>query len=491
MGIRCVAISGSRASEIRLVGANALNTCVPGTDDEAVVTTFTPDVEELFEEQGRREASPPPLRTIVVELVAGFALVCAVLAMTTFFPSDAVASPVLIGGLVLAYALAAMIRFDVGVGFTSPCQLVFVSMWFVVPPAFLPVLVAAGLVLEQVITIAASPRSRHPLRVLSSVPDAWHAVGPALVLGYAGATDPSFADWPIYLAALGAQLLVDSTVTTARGWADLGIRPELQLRAMAWVFAVDAALTPVGLLAAVAMTLTPAAVLCLLPLLGLFAVFARERDERIRQALQLSSAYRGTAILLGDVLEADDAYTGGEHTKGVVELGLEVGRELGLNAKEMRDLEFGSLLHDIGKLRVSNEIINKPGKLTEAEWEIIRQHPVDGQEMLARVGGALETVGEIVRAHHERVDGGGYPDGLAGDAIPMEARIICACDAYSAMTTTRSYRPAMSRADAVAELRRCAGQQFDAAVVEALIRVVERMPEAPVEPTTPHLRLAA
>lgn len=449
---------------------------------------LTPEIEELFEEQERREASAPPLRTIAVELIAGAALVLAVLAMATVFPGGDTASVPVLGILVVAYALACMVRFDVGLGFTSPCQLVFVPMWFAVPPAYLPLLVAAGLVLEQAVTIAASPRSRHPLRVLSSVPDAWHAVGPALVLGFAGATDPSFADWPVYLAAIGAQVLVDFAITGARGWADLGLKPDLQLRVVAWVFAVDAALTPIGLLAAMAMIQVPAAVICLLPLLGLFWFFARERDERIRQALQLSSAYRGTAILLGDVLEADDAYTGGEHTKGVVELGLEVGRELGLSAKEMRDLEFGSLLHDIGKLRVSNDIINKPGKLTEAEWEIIRRHPIDGQEMLSRVGGALETVGEIVRAHHERVDGGGYPDGLAGDAIPMEARIICVCDSYSAMTTTRSYRPAMSRAEAIAELRRCAGEQFDPRVVEALIRVVERTPETG---SAPHLRLAA
>jgi HD-GYP domain-containing protein (c-di-GMP phosphodiesterase class II) len=452
------------------------------------VPELTPEIEELFEEQGRREASAPPRRTIAVEMTAGAGLVLAVVAMSTVFTGGHSASPVVLGALVVAYALAAMIRFDVGVGFTSPCQLVFVPMWFVVPPALLPVLVAAGLVLEQVITIAVSPRTRHPLRVLSSVPDAWHAVGPALVLGFAGATDPSLADWPVYLGALGAQVVVDSTVTTARGWADLGIRPELQLRAMAWVFVVDAALTPVGLLAAIATIETPGAVVCLLPLIGLFAVFARERDASIRQALQLSSAYRGTAILLGDVLEVDDSYTGGEHTRGVVELGLEVGRELGLRPQEMRNLEFGSLLHDIGKLRVSNEIINKPGKLTEAEWEIIRAHPIDGQEMLARVGGALETVGEIVRAHHERVDGGGYPDGLMGDAIPMEARIICACDAYNAMTTTRSYRPAMSQAEAISELRRESGEQFDEIVVEALIRVVEREPESP---SVSRLRLAA
>ncbi len=451
------------------------------------MSELTPDVEELFEEQGPREASAPPARTVTVELVATAGLAAAVLAMASIFPGGDLASPLLVLTLVVLYALAATVHFDIGLGFTSPCQLVFVPMWFVVPPAFLPVLVAAGLLLEQMITIVASRRARHPLRVVCAIPDAWHAVGPALVLGVAGATEPSFSDWPIYVAAFGAQVLIDFSVTTVRGWADLGIKPDLQIRVVAWAFMVDFALAPIGLLAAVAMTQTPVAVVCLMPLVGVFAVFARERDERIRQALQLSSAYRGTAILLGDVLEADDAYTGGEHTQGVVELGLEVGKELGLTSRELRDLEFGSLLHDIGKLRVSNEIINKPGKLTEAEWEIIRRHPADGQEMLARVGGALEKVGEIVRAHHERVDGGGYPDGLRGEEIPMEARIICVCDAYSAMTTTRSYRPAMTRSDAIAELRRCSGEQFDPRVVDALIRVVERTPDT----TVPHLRLAA
>lgn len=452
------------------------------------MSELTPDIEELFEEQGAREASAPPMRTVVVESTAAVALLAAVVAMMGLFPSSPGGTDlVLVGALVVIYALACMIHFDVGLGFSSPCQLVFVPMWFVAPPAMLPILVAMGLVLEQVLTILFAHRRRHPLRVLSSVPDAWHAVGPALVLGFAGATEPSFSDWPIYLAALAAQVLVDCTVTTARGWADLGIRPELHVRVMAWVFAVDAALAPIGLLAAVTMAATPVAVVCLLPLLGLFAVFARERDERIRQALQLSSAYRGTAILLGDVLEADDAYTGGEHTQGVVALGLQVGRELGLSPRELRDLEFGSLLHDIGKLRVSNEIINKPGKLTEAEWAVIRRHPVDGQEMLSRVGGALEKVGEIVRAHHERVDGGGYPDGLRGEEIPMEARIICVCDSYSAMTTNRSYRKAMTRAQAIEELRRCSGDQFDPDVVEALIRVIDRLPDT----TVPHLRLAA
>ncbi len=450
------------------------------------MSALRPDIEALFEDQARREEELPEARGLVVEFVAAALLVAAVVAMTTMFPGGSFAPPVVLGALVLAYALACAVRFDFGLGYTSPVQLIAVPMWFAVPPAFLPVLIAAGLVLHKAGELAVLGRRRHPIGLLLTIPDAWHAVGPALVLGTAAAVEPTFADWSIYVAALSAQVLVDAVVSTARGWAELGVAPELQLRAMGWVFAVDAALAPVGLLAAVAMAQTSAALVCLLPLVGLLAVFARERDQRIRQALQLSGAYRGTAILLGDVLEADDAYTGGEHTQGVVELGLAVGRELGLDAQALRDLEFGSLLHDIGKLRVSNEIINKPGKLTEAEWEIIRRHPIHGEEMLARVGGALEKVGEIVRAHHERVDGGGYPDGLQGDEIPMEARIICVCDSFSAMTTTRSYRPAMSRAEAFAELRRCAGEQFDERVVEALIRVVERRPET----QEPHLRLA-
>lgn len=470
-----------------LTPCTAFNGWTSVADLRGEVSALHPEIEALFEDQARREEEVPAPRGLIVELVAGVLLALAVVAMAVTFPGGPAASPVVIGGLVVAYACAAAVRFDFGLGYTSPVQLVAVPMWFVVPPAYLPVLVAAGLVLHKLGELAVLRRRRHPVGVLLAVPDAWHAVGPALVLGSMGALAPSLADWPLYVAAFGAQVLVDGAVTTARGWAEFGVRPDLQLQAMGWIWAVDAALAPVGLLAAIAMAAAPAALLCLLPLVALLAVFARERDERIRQALQLSSAYRGTAILLGDVLEADDAYTGGEHTQGVVELALAVGQELALDAHALRDLEFGSLLHDIGKLRVSNEIINKPGKLTEAEWAVIRRHPVDGQEMLARVGGALEKVGEIVRAHHERVDGGGYPDGLRGDDIPMEARIICVCDAYSAMTTTRSYRPAMQRAEAIAELRRCAGEQFDERVVEALVTVVGRMPDE----TVPHLRLAA
>src|SRR6185503_18430659 len=119
-------------------------------------------------------------------------------------------------------------------------------------------------------------------------------------------------------------------------------------------------------------------------------------------------------------------------------------------------------------------ILNKPGKLTPAEWAVIKRHPADGQEMLDRIGGVLADVGLIVRGHHERWDGRGYPDGLVGEQTPLAARIICACDAYSAMTTDRPYRPAMPREAAIEELHACSGTQFDPRVVEAVVAVVAR-----------------
>ena len=139
--------------------------------------------------------------------------------------------------------------------------------------------------------------------------------------------------------------------------------------------------------------------------------------QRLGKLLELNETYRGTALLLGDVIAADDNYTG-EHSEGVVGLALAVGDALGLDPERRRNLEFGAMLHDVGKITIPKEIINKPGKLDPHEWEIIKTHPAEGQRMLDRVGGFMVEVGEIVRAHHERWDGGGYPDGLAGEGDP-------------------------------------------------------------------------
>jgi HD-GYP domain-containing protein (c-di-GMP phosphodiesterase class II) len=141
---------------------------------------------------------------------------------------------------------------------------------------------------------------------------------------------------------------------------------------------------------------------------------------------------------------------------------------LGLDPREQRDAEFAALLHDIGKIKIPGEIINKPGKLTDEEWAIMKTHTVEGERLLSQIGGILGNVGRIVRSCHEDWDGTGYPDGLASENIPLVARIVRACDAFSAMTTDRSYRKARPVEEAVAELQRCSGTDFDPAVVEAL-----------------------
>jgi HD-GYP domain-containing protein (c-di-GMP phosphodiesterase class II) len=236
-------------------------------------------------------------------------------------------------------------------------------------------------------------------------------------------------------------------------------------------FLVDAALAPIALAVAVASRGRVWSVLIVLPLVALLQVFARERQVRIDHALELSTAYRGTAMLLGDVIEADDEYTGA-HSRDVVDLVLAVADRLGLDPRERQRVEFAALLHDVGKVKIPAEIINTPGPLAETERALMNTHTIVGQTMLERIGGLLGDVGGIVRSCHERWDGAGYPDGLAGEAIPLEARIVCACDAWSAMTTDRSYRKARSAKDAVAELRACSGTHFDPRVVDALIDVL-------------------
>ena len=143
--------------------------------------------------------------------------------------------------------------------------------------------------------------------------------------------------------------------------------------------------------------------------------------------------------------------------------------KLGVEGRERRDAELAALLHDVGKIKIPSEIINKRGKLTDGEFELIKTHTVEGERLLSQVGGLLGNVGHIVRSCHEDWDGTGYPDGLLAEQIPLVARIVRCCDAFSAMTTDRSYRKALPVDEAVAELRRCSGTDFDPAVVDALI----------------------
>jgi HD-GYP domain-containing protein (c-di-GMP phosphodiesterase class II) len=351
-------------------------------------------------------------------------------------------------------------------------------MLFLLPTPLVPLVVSLSWVLGRLIDYITGRTNVH--RAFHVFGDCWHAVGPALVLVVAGAQVFSWDDWPIYLAALLGQFAFDFAATATRGWLADGTSPWTLPRLLAPVYALDGALAPIGLLATyAAIELGPAIILLVVPLVAVLAVLSGERRTRIDQALELSSAYQGTAMLLGDVVEADDAYTG-SHSRGVVELSLAVSDRLGLDSRQRRNVEFAALLHDVGKIAVPKEIINKPGPLDDEEWKIMHRHTIEGEAMLSRVGGVLSEVGRIVRSSHEHVDGSGYPDGLIGEQIPIEARIVTCCDAFSAMTTTRSYRKAMPTEVAFAELHACSGTQFDPEVVIALSEIAGPAPRLDV-----------
>jgi HD domain/GAF domain len=196
---------------------------------------------------------------------------------------------------------------------------------------------------------------------------------------------------------------------------------------------------------------------------------ALEHYEDGRRAPE-PSVEREVDRLAGEIARRD-GYTG-EHSHAVGELALSVGRALGLAAVDLLELEFASRLHDIGKLRIPDRILRKPGPLSEGQWRVMRRHPELGAAMLADLPG-LQAIATIVRYHHERWDGGGYPDGLRDGQIPIAARIVACCDAFLAMTSDRPYRRALEPDRALAELAAGAGTQFDPGVVSAASAVVE------------------
>ena len=169
-------------------------------------------------------------------------------------------------------------------------------------------------------------------------------------------------------------------------------------------------------------------------------------------------------------LDAKDPITR-DHVIRVTELALRVGERMKLTTTTLRDLALGALLHDIGKLIVPDKILHKPARLTDAEYAVIQRHTVDGHALLV-ADTSLMSAAPIVRSHHERIDGGGYPDGLRAEKIPVGARIVAVCDAFDAMANTRQYRVGMGDQNAFAVLREHAGSQWDSKIVEHLIMIV-------------------
>ena len=199
--------------------------------------------------------------------------------------------------------------------------------------------------------------------------------------------------------------------------------------------------------------------------------------DQAKLAITSANTYEGlertfvsTVEALANALEANDEYTS-THARWITDLSIRVGGELGLDEHALKRLELGALLHDIGKIGIPTTILSKPGRLTAEEREVVQKHPVLGERIIAPID-RLQDVRPIVRHCHERWDGRGYPDGIAGDEIPLESRIIFVCDAYHAMTTDRPYRRRLGHPEAVRRLREAAGSQFDPVVVEVCIRAL-------------------
>jgi HD superfamily phosphohydrolase YqeK len=219
-----------------------------------------------------------------------------------------------------------------------------------------------------------------------------------------------------------------------------------------------------------------AAILVLIPLFVARWAIAQFADQQ--------RAYEATLRVLCQAVETKDYYTRG-HSERVSKGSVMIARAIGMRPERVEAIRYAGMLHDVGKLGVPTKVLQKTGKLTEEEYAAIQLHPMRGLEIIREIGFLDEALAGIMH-HHERIDGRGYPMGLAGDEIPEFARVLAVADAFDCMTSTRSYRGARTVSEAVAELRRCSGTQFDPAFVDALVAAVERdgwqTPDVPVPP---------
>jgi HD-GYP domain-containing protein (c-di-GMP phosphodiesterase class II) len=418
-----------------------------------------------------RERHPRPMdvreRTVVWALSIAYAAAASAVAIVV--PWNRHPSLWVLAALVLLFVAVSAITFEVGSVTAVATPLGLVPLLFLAPLPLVPVLVPLGYLLATVPGFVT--RTKNVDRSIYALCDSWLVLGPVLVIGELASGQPRLEWWAVYVLAFIAQFVSDAVPTVLRERMARAISVRESLIQAFWTYRIDAALWPLAVVSSIAAYHEPGALLGLVPLLWLLHTFSHERRERYNAAIELNRAYRGTVMLLSDVVEADDNYTA-DHCRGVVSLVTAVADELEIDPEARQELEFAALLHDVGKIVIPKDIINKPGALSDDEFELMKTHTIEGQVLLDRVGGLLGRVGSLVRSCHERWDGNGYPDGLAGYEIPLAARIVFACDAYSAMTTDRPYRAAMSQETALEELWANAGTQFDPRVVSALAAVI-------------------
>jgi HD-GYP domain-containing protein (c-di-GMP phosphodiesterase class II) len=426
--------------------------------------------EQLVGEARERRKQRMDLRERLFDASSALLFLTAAAAVALMLDSGREFDPVLAVALTLGYALAMRVAFEFADAFVSTEELIFVPMLVLLPPEYVPLLVATASIIGTLPDLQSGVWHRE--RWVSSVSACWFALGPAVIIGLLASGDPSLAHAEVYALAFVAQIGGELVVGLPRDLL-LHVSVRETVRSALGTARVDAVLAMIAFSVAYLAVGEPIVLAMVGPVVWLLAKFARDRRQRYSATLELNRAYKGTVMLLADVVEADDKYTAA-HSHSVVDLVLAAADELKVDDSARQELEFAALLHDVGKIVIPKEILNKPASLTREEFELMKTHTIEGQFMLDRVGGLLGRVGEIVRSCHERWDGAGYPDGLKGEEIPLAARIVFVCDAWNAMTTNRPYRQALSPEAARAELIANAGTQFDPAVVTAVTQVVEQ-----------------
>ena len=421
------------------------------------------------EARTRRARQMEPQERNVLGISAALFVVTA-LVIALLLPSHRDVDPLVLVGLIAMYGIVERVRFEFAGTYGTAEQLVVVPILLLVPLPYVPVLIAVANLLTTVPEVAHG--TWHRERLTGRLADCWFCLPPVLVLALLAPGELQIEKTWAYALAFAAQLFGDASWAFVRDRLLDRVPVHELVEPWLGIARVDVIFTPVAYMITLAATESVFALLAILPLAWLLHSFAKDREERYAKTLELHRAYRGTVMLLSDVIEFDDDYTA-QHSRSVVELANAVANELGVDPSDRQELEFAAMLHDVGKITIPKEILHKPSSLTPDEFELMKQHTIEGQFMLDRIGGLLGRVGEIVRSCHERWDGNGYPDGLSGEQIPFAARIVFCCDAYHAMTSDRVYRPAVPKEAALAELAANAGTQFDPVVVVALANVVE------------------